>query len=78
MSILIDRTTPLLVQGITGKIGAFHTKEMLAYGTNIVGGVTPGKKGEKINGVPVFDTFDGMLARLGLASSKLKRARRKR
>ncbi len=56
MSILIDRTTPVLVQGISGKIGSFHTKEMRAYGTNVVGGVVPGRGGETVEGVPVFDT----------------------
>jgi succinyl-CoA synthetase alpha subunit len=69
MSILIDRTTPLLVQGITGKIGAFHTKEMLAYGTNVVGGVTPGKKGEKVHGVPVFDTMKDAVEKTGATAS---------
>ena len=45
MSILIDETTPVLVQGMTGDKGTFHTKEMIAYGTKVVGGVTPGKGG---------------------------------
>jgi succinyl-CoA synthetase alpha subunit len=56
MTILIDRSTPVLVLGVTGRIGSFHTKEMLDYGTNIVGGVTPGKGGGKEHGVPVFNT----------------------
>ena len=56
MSILINENTRLIVQGITGKQGAFHTEQMLAYGTQIVGGVTPGKAGQTILGVPVFDT----------------------
>ena len=56
MSILINENTRLIVQGITGKQGAFHTEQMLAYGTKIVGGVTPGKAGQTILGVPVFDT----------------------
>ena len=56
MSILLDRTTPVLVQGITGKIGSFHAKEMREYGTNVVGGVTPGKGGTTHVGLPVFDT----------------------
>jgi malate-CoA ligase subunit alpha len=43
MTILLDRKTAVLVQGITGKIGSFHAKEMMEYGTNVVGGVTPGK-----------------------------------
>src|SRR4030066_729904 len=56
MSIWVDKNTKLLVQGITGSVGAFHTKQMLEYGTKIVGGVTPGKAGSKIEGVPVFHT----------------------
>jgi len=56
MSIWVDKNTKLLVQGITGSVGAFHTKQMLEYGTKIVGGVTPGKAGSKVEGVPVFHT----------------------
>lgn len=56
MSILIDDTTRLIVHGITGRQGMFHTEKMLAYGTNVVGGVTPGKGGQWAQGVPVFDT----------------------
>ena len=56
MSILINENTRLIVQGITGKQGTFHTEQMLAYGTKVVGGVTPGKAGQTILGVPVFDT----------------------
>lgn len=56
MTILLDRATPVLVLGITGKIGSFHTQEMITYGTNIVGGVTPGKGGATVHNVPVFDT----------------------
>ncbi len=56
MSILIDDDTRVLVQGITGETGRFHTEKMLEYGTNIVGGVTPGKGGTEVQGVPVFDT----------------------
>ncbi|HPZ08255.1 MAG TPA: succinate--CoA ligase subunit alpha [Candidatus Eremiobacteraeota bacterium] len=55
MSILIDKNTRVLVQGITGKEGIFHTEEMLKYGTKIVAGVTPGKGGQTILGVPVYD-----------------------
>ncbi|MBK1871180.1 succinate--CoA ligase subunit alpha [Taklimakanibacter albus] len=57
MTILLDRATRVLVLGITGKIGSFHTQEMIAYGTNIVGGVTPGKGGSMVHNVPVFDTI---------------------
>ncbi len=56
MSILIDESTRLIVQGITGREGTFHTEQMLAYGTKIVAGVTPGKGGQNVLGVPVFDT----------------------
>jgi len=56
MSILVGKDTRLLVQGITGREGAFHTEQMKAYGTNVVAGVTPGKGGEWVHGVPVFDT----------------------
>jgi succinyl-CoA synthetase alpha subunit len=56
MSILIDKQTRVICQGITGKVGQFHTKGCLEYGTKMVGGVTPGKAGETIEGLPVFDT----------------------
>lgn len=57
MSILVDETTRLIVQGITGRDGSFHTKQMLAYGTSVVGGVTPGKGGQKTeDGLPVFNS----------------------
>ena len=56
MSIIINRDTRLLVQGITGREGTFHTEQMLAYGTKVVGGVTPGKGGQEVLGVPVFNT----------------------
>ena len=55
MSILIDQNTRVLVQGITGRDGSFHAKGMLDYGTKVVGGVTPGKGGQEVHGVPVFD-----------------------
>jgi succinyl-CoA synthetase alpha subunit len=56
MSILIDKTTRVIVQGITGREGQFHTRNMKASGTNVVGGVTPGKGGQSVEGLPVFDT----------------------
>jgi len=58
MSILIDETTPIIVQGMTGDKGSFHTKEMVEYGSNVVGGVTPGKGGSKHQGLPVFNTVN--------------------
>jgi succinyl-CoA synthetase alpha subunit len=69
MSILLDRSTPVLVQGITGKIGSFHTQEMLAYGTNVVGGVTPGKGGTSQHGVPVFNTVKEAAEATGATAS---------
>ena len=65
MAILIDETTKVLVQGITGKIGAFHTQEMIEYGTQVVGGVTPGKGGTTVHGRPVFDTVKDAVAATG-------------
>jgi succinyl-CoA synthetase alpha subunit len=56
MSILVNRKTRLVVQGITGREGEFHARQMLEYGTNVVAGVTPGKGGDWVAGVPVFDT----------------------
>lgn len=56
MSILVNKNTRLIVQGITGREGAFHTEQTIAYGTNVVSGVTPGKGGEWVGTVPVFDT----------------------
>src|SRR5688572_1842906 len=56
MSILVDKNTRVICQGITGKAGAFHTKGCKEYGTQMVGGVTPGKGGETVEGLPVFDT----------------------
>src|SRR5437588_5017782 len=56
MSILVDKKTRLICQGITGKAGAFHSEQCRAYGTNLVGGVTPGRGGQTAVGVPVFDT----------------------
>lgn len=56
MAILIDKYTRVLVQGITGRDGSFHTRQMLDYGTSVVAGVTPGKKGQTQDGVPVFNT----------------------
>ncbi len=56
MSILVDENTKLIVQGITGREGSFHTQQMLEYGTKVVAGVTPGKGGQTCEGVPVFNT----------------------
>ncbi|HEB71563.1 MAG TPA: succinate--CoA ligase subunit alpha [Nitrospirae bacterium] len=56
MSVLVDKNTKLLVQGITGKEGSFHANGCKEYGTDVVGGVTPGKEGQEVNGIPVFNT----------------------
>jgi succinyl-CoA synthetase alpha subunit len=69
MSIYIDKSTKVLVQGITGGVGTFHTKQMLEYGTKIVGGVTPGKAGSKVEGVPVFNTVTEAVKATGANAS---------
>jgi len=56
MTVLVNKDTKVIVQGITGREGSFHTKLMLEYGTKIVAGVTPGKGGEEVHGVPVYDS----------------------
>jgi len=62
MAILLDDKTPVLVQGFTGRIGTFHAQEMIDYGTNVVGGVTPGKGGSEHLGLPVFNTMKEAVA----------------
>jgi succinyl-CoA synthetase alpha subunit len=62
MSILVNKTTRVIVQGITGTHGAFHTKQMLEYGTRVVGGVTPGKGGQQVEGVLVFNSCQEAVA----------------
>jgi len=69
MSIFIDEKTPVLVQGITGRIGSFHTQEMIDYGTNIVAGVTPGKGGKIYLGRPVFNTVEEAVKATGAEAS---------
>ncbi|EFH85483.1 succinate--CoA ligase subunit alpha [Ktedonobacter racemifer] len=63
MSILLDKSTRVIVQGITGREGQYHTHNMIAAGTTVVGGVTPGKGGQEVEGVPVFDTVAQAKAR---------------
>ncbi len=69
MSILVDKSTRLLVQGITGREGEFHTRQMLDYGTKVVAGVTPGKGGMEVAGVPVFNTVKEAVETTGANTS---------
>src|SRR6202044_253394 len=65
MAVLVDKKTRLIVQGITGKEGTFHAKGCAEYGTNVVGGVTPGKGGTTHEGWPVFNTVDEAVKKTG-------------
>ncbi|MFB6346435.1 MAG: succinate--CoA ligase subunit alpha [bacterium] len=69
MSVLLDEESKVIVQGITGREGVFHSERMLDYGTNIVGGVTPGKGGETVNGKPVFNSVQGAVDETGADTS---------
>ncbi|MEO0122635.1 MAG: succinate--CoA ligase subunit alpha [candidate division WOR-3 bacterium] len=69
MSILINKNTRLVVQGITGRDGSFHTRQMLNYGTNVVAGVTPGKGGTVVEGVPVFNSVAEAVKKTGANTS---------
>src|SRR2546423_3926748 len=69
LSVLVDKNTRLVVQGITGKEGTFHTKQMVEYGTNVVGGVTPGKGGTTHEGTPVFNTVADAVREAGANAS---------
>ena len=69
MSILVDKNTRVITQGMTGETGTFHTQQALAYGTQMVGGVTPGKGGTEHIGLPVFDTVHEAVARTGATAS---------
>ncbi len=74
MSVLVNKNTRLLVQGMTGSAGAFHTRQAMEYGTTVVAGVTPGKKGSKVEGlekVPVFDTVAEAVAETGANASSI-------
>lgn len=69
MSILINKDTKLIVQGITGRDGSFHASKMKAYGTNVVGGTSPGKAGQEVDGIPVFNTVKDAVAATGANTS---------
>ena len=71
MSILIDENTTVVVQGITGNEGMFHTRQMVEYGTKIAAGVTPGKGGQKVDGIPVFNTVSQAVKETGANASAI-------
>jgi succinyl-CoA synthetase alpha subunit len=71
MSILLDKQTRVIVQGITGSEGSFHTKQMVEYGTTVVGGVTPGKGGQVFDGLPVFNTVAQAVEATGATASAI-------
>ncbi len=76
MSILVDKNTKVICQGFTGKQGTFHSEQCIAYGTQVVGGVTPGRGGDTHLGRPVFDTVhDAVAATASCTVSKTGRAR---
>ena len=69
MSILINKNTRLIVQGITGRDGGFHASKMKSYGTNVVGGISPGKAGQLVDGIPVFNTVENAVKETGANTS---------
>jgi len=69
MAVIVDKDTKLVVQGITGYQGTYHSKAMMEFGTNVVAGVTPGKGGQEVHGVPVFDTVEEAVERTGANAS---------
>src|SRR5690242_3555673 len=71
MSILVNKDTKVLVQGITGSAGSFHAKACLEYGTQVVAGVTPGKGGTRVDTIPVFDTVKAAVEATGANASMI-------
>ena len=69
MAIIIDENTRVVIQGITGKEGTFHTQQFVQYGTKVVAGVTPGKEGQKVDGIPVFNTVEKAVRETGANAS---------
>ena len=71
MTVLIDKNSKIIIQGFTGKMGSFHADEMIKYGSNVVGGVTPGKGGSKHLNLPVFNTVKDAVSETGADASIL-------
>ena len=71
MSVIVNKDTRVVVRGITGNEGRFHTASMKAYGTNVVAGVTPGKGGQEVEGIPVFDKIEDAISKRGANTSIL-------
>ena len=71
MAVIIDKNTKIIIQGFTGKMGSFHAEEMIKYGSNVVGGVTPGKGGSTHLNLPVFNTVKEAVKNTGATASIL-------
>ena len=65
MSVLVSKNSKIIVQGFTGTEGTFHATQMIEYGTRVIGGVTPGKGGQAVEGIPVFNTFHNAVEETG-------------